>query len=609
MIPDDLSPLWISIGASLAATVLASVFGIAAAFAVYRYNGRGRGIIDGIFTLPLVLPPTVVGFFLLLVFGRRGAIGGFLEHVGIKIAFSWPGTVIAATVVAFPLMYRATLGGLEQVSPNLLGAARTMGAGEWRTFSRVLLPLARPAILAGVVLTFARALGEFGATLMLAGNIPGRTRTIPVAIFFAADGGDMQQAVGWVILIVLLSLVSIAGLNYWAPRGETVSVRPIASVRNLEIQPEMRMLAGPFKRTAGSDRAGMCVEISKSYPGFALLAKFASHGGPLGLLGASGCGKSMTLRCIAGLENPDSGRIVLNGRVLLDTASHINIPPARRQIGMVFQDYALFPHLTVCENIGFGLHGLPIEKQNERISYWSRVMQIDPLLDVYPAELSGGQKQRVALARALAMEPEALLLDEPFSALDPHLRRQMEGHLRVALKNFRGVTIFVTHDRDEAFRSCEDLVVLSAGKVVADGPKRDIFAHPRFLAVARLTGCKNIASMTRAGTQQIQIDDWSCALTLDDEPPPGSAYVGLRAHDVRVVAHAGNRNSFPCWLAASIESPFEITLYLRLHQQPAEGDCAHLQAEVSRGEWANLSSVAQPWYVVLDSAALLFFQP
>lgn len=195
MTPFDLSPLWISLRTSAAATAAAFVLGIAAAHAMSRYRGRGRGLIDGLFLLPLVLPPTVVGFFLLLLFGRRSVIGHALEHIGLTIAFSWPATVLTATVIAFPLMYRTTLGAFEQVNPNLLGAARTLGAGEWRTFTRVLLPLAWPGVIAGTVLAFARALGEFGATLMLAGNIPGRTQTMPVAIFFAAEGGDMGRAV------------------------------------------------------------------------------------------------------------------------------------------------------------------------------------------------------------------------------------------------------------------------------------------------------------------------------------------------------------------------------------------------------------------------------
>jgi molybdate transport system permease protein len=203
-----MSPLWISARTSLASTAVTFILGVAAAYAMSRYRGRWRGVLDGILILPLVLPPTVAGFFLLLLFGRHSPIG-------LRIAFSWWATVVAATVVAFPLMYRTALGAFEQVNPNLLGAARTLGAGRWRTFYRVLLPLGWPGVMAGTVLAFARALGEFGATLMLAGNIPGRTQTLPVAIFFAAEGGDLSGALAWVGWMAAMSVGSIAVLNYW----------------------------------------------------------------------------------------------------------------------------------------------------------------------------------------------------------------------------------------------------------------------------------------------------------------------------------------------------------------------------------------------------------
>ena len=213
-LPVDPSPLIISVATTCAATAATFFIGMFAARMMYGMRGTVRAWVDGLLTLPLVLPPTVVGFFLLLIFGRRSWIGQALQHIGITIAFSWPATVIAATVVAFPLMYRTTLGAFEQVSPNLLQAARTLGAGEWRVFRRVLLPLAAPGVIAGTVLAFARALGEFGATLMLAGNIPGRTQTMPIAIFSAAESGDMRVAMIWVALIVLLSLAIIRLLNY-----------------------------------------------------------------------------------------------------------------------------------------------------------------------------------------------------------------------------------------------------------------------------------------------------------------------------------------------------------------------------------------------------------
>ena len=180
--PIDPSPLAISLATTCAATMASFFLGLFAARRMYAMLGSLRTWIDGILTLPLVLPPTVVGFFLLLIFGRCSALGLLLEQVGVTVVFSWPGTVIAATVVAFPLMYRTSLGALELVNPTLLEAARTLGASEGRVFRRVLLPLAAPGVVAGSVLAFARALGEFGATLMLAGNIPGRTQTMPIAI-------------------------------------------------------------------------------------------------------------------------------------------------------------------------------------------------------------------------------------------------------------------------------------------------------------------------------------------------------------------------------------------------------------------------------------------
>src|SRR5580658_7044887 len=211
----DWSPLLISLATSLAATAVTLVAGLAAA--AWRQNraGAGGALVDGIFILPLVLPPTVVGFLLLLLFGRNGPLGKLLLQFGATVVFSWPATVIAATVVAFPLMYITARAALEQVDPHLLQAARTLGASEARIFREVALPLAWPGVLAGTILSFARALGEFGATLMLAGNIPGRTQTIPVAIFFAIESGDTGQALGWSAIVLAISLAVLAAMGAW----------------------------------------------------------------------------------------------------------------------------------------------------------------------------------------------------------------------------------------------------------------------------------------------------------------------------------------------------------------------------------------------------------
>lgn len=212
----DFSPLWISAKTSLISTIITFFLGIVISYIISNFKGKSKGIIDGLFTLPLILPPTVVGFFLLLICGKNGPIGNLLEMFNTSIIFSWTATVLAAVVVSFPMMYRTTRAAFEQIDPNIISAARTLGLSEFRIFHKIAVPLAMPGIVGGTILSFARAMGEFGATLMIAGNIPGKTQTMPLAIFFAAEGGDMEKALLWVIIIVALSLTLIIILNYWS---------------------------------------------------------------------------------------------------------------------------------------------------------------------------------------------------------------------------------------------------------------------------------------------------------------------------------------------------------------------------------------------------------
>lgn len=211
----DFSPLWISLKTAFLATIITSIIGIFISYKMANYKGRGRGFIDGIFTLPLILPPTVIGFFLLLLCGKNGLVGKFFMNFNKNIIFSWSATVIAATVVAFPMMYRTCRSAFEQIDKNMISAARTLGLSETKIFLKIVIPLAWPGIIGGLVLSFARALGEFGATLMIAGNIPGRTQTMPVAIFFAVESGDMNKAMLWVLIIISISFIMIFLLNYW----------------------------------------------------------------------------------------------------------------------------------------------------------------------------------------------------------------------------------------------------------------------------------------------------------------------------------------------------------------------------------------------------------
>ena len=198
----DISPLIISIKTALTSTVITFVFGIIIAYKMTCYKGKYQSFIDTILTLPLILPPTVVGFFLLIIIGKNGPIGIVLEELDINLIFTWSATVISAAVVSFPIMYRTSRGAFEQIDEDMISAARTLGLSNKKIFLRIIIPLAYPGIISATVLSFARALGEFGATLMIAGNIPGKTQTMPIAIFFAVESGDMNQAMLWVLIII-----------------------------------------------------------------------------------------------------------------------------------------------------------------------------------------------------------------------------------------------------------------------------------------------------------------------------------------------------------------------------------------------------------------------
>ena len=213
----DLSPIIISLKTATLSIIITFFLGVAAAQLVFRLKSKTmKTILDGLFTLPLVLPPTVAGFFLLYIFGMRRPIGKFLiEYFAVKIAFSWGATVLAAVVISFPLMYRSARGAFEQVNPDVLSAGRTLGMSEWCIFFKVMIPNALPGIISGGVLAFARGLGEFGATAMIAGNIPGRTRTLPLAVYSEVAAGNMDAAYQYVLVIVVICFAIVAAMNIY----------------------------------------------------------------------------------------------------------------------------------------------------------------------------------------------------------------------------------------------------------------------------------------------------------------------------------------------------------------------------------------------------------
>ena len=214
----DLSPLIISLRTATLSIIVTFFLGVAAAQLVFRLKSKTmKTILDGLFTLPLVFPPTVAGFFLLYIFGMRRPIGKFfIEYFAVKVAFSWGATVLAAVVISFPLMYRAARGAFEQVNPDVLSAGRTIGMSEWKIFWKVQLPIAWPGVVSGAVLAFARGLGEFGATAMIAGNIKGKTRTLPLAVYSAVASGNMKEAGEYVAVLVCISFIVVICMNYFS---------------------------------------------------------------------------------------------------------------------------------------------------------------------------------------------------------------------------------------------------------------------------------------------------------------------------------------------------------------------------------------------------------
>lgn len=352
----------------------------------------------------------------------------------------------------------------------------------------------------------------------------------------------------------------------------------------------------------------LTVAIQKRLPGFTLNVNFTAGSEVSGLLGASGAGKSMTLRCIAGIEKPDAGRIVLNDRVLFDAEKGINLPPRQRKVGFLFQNYALFPNMTVEENIGFGLEALSREDRSQVVHRMIQMIKLEGLEKRYPAQLSGGQQQRAALARALVVEPEALLLDEPFSALDDHLRSHMVKQLIDTIAAYPGVTLFVTHNIEESYRICKRLIVLNNGQVDALGSKEDVFAKPPSLETARITGCKNFSEVGSHSPGEVEAVDWGVTLKINHEPARAVRHVGIRAHYIRRALDTDQDNVFNGWPCFVNESPFRMTVYLCLGRQPLGPQDYHLQWEMPKEKWLELKNQPLPWPVYLHPDDLILLE-
>lgn len=308
----------------------------------------------------------------------------------------------------------------------------------------------------------------------------------------------------------------------------------------------------------------------------------------MALLGPSGCGKSMTLKCIAGIEHPDQGRIVLGGRTLYDSAAHVDLPPQQRRVGYLFQSYALFPNMTVLQNVLAGASGATKQERQERAQRQIHAMRLDGLERQRPSELSGGQQQRCAMARILASDPELILLDEPFSALDGYLRWQLELELSDVLRGFPGGAVYVSHNRDEVYRMCDTVCVLDRGRSDPKVEVHQLFARPASLAAALISGCKNVSRANALPDGTLDCTDWGVALRTTLPRPEGLTHVGIRAHyfQARPGARAG-QNCIACQVDRVIDSTFSTIVMART---PGGG---LLRYECQKDDWAVLGQPSQ----------------
>lgn len=299
------------------------------------------------------------------------------------------------------------------------------------------------------------------------------------------------------------------------------------------------------------------VNIQKKLKEFDLDVNFELKKGCLGILGPSGCGKSMTLKSIAGIVDPDEGTISLNDKIFYDSKQKINLKPQKRNVGYLFQNYALFPNMTVEENIAAG-----VSKEDDRtVSEMIKRFHLEGLEKRYPRQLSGGQQQRVALARIMAYSPDVILLDEPFSAMDTYLKEQLRLELLNSLKDFDGFSVMVTHDRDEAFQFCDELIILDEGKIIAQGTTYEVFENPKKVQVARLTGCKNISKVEIIDEHHLKSLDWGLTFKVSEEIPSNISHMGIRAHNFHP-AQKDEVNAFDTADSTIIEMPFEWEITL-----------------------------------------------
>ncbi|MFC0399353.1 ATP-binding cassette domain-containing protein [Paraburkholderia rhizosphaerae] len=455
----------VSIASASVATLIILVGGVPLGYALARSSSRKMAVLGFVVQLPLALPPLTSGILLLFLLGPYSWAG---QLTGGLLTDSFTGIVLAETFVAAPFLIIAARSAFAAVDPVYDDVAATLGHHAASRFFRVTLPIAWPAIRAGLALAWLRAFGEFGATVMVAYH----PYSLPVYTY-VLFGGQGLPAMMPLLLPTLAIAVLCAVLSVYRRGVATQAAAPLengdesaaASPATLPPMPNAR-LSFALRRDLGA---------------FNLDVTWAPTTRRLAIIGPSGSGKSFALRIIAGLERNDGCMVKLGERDLAPLA------PEQRQIGYMPQDYGLFPHMTVARQLSF-----PVDADALSTRYWLDHLGLARLTSRLPAQLSFGQRQRVALARALTRHSQLLLFDEPFSALDTPRRRRLQQSLRELQREIAAVTVLVTHDPDEAALLADELLVIEHGRVLQTGTIDQVFERPASLRVAELLGLHNV---------------------------------------------------------------------------------------------------------------------
>ncbi|MFI6144142.1 ABC transporter permease [Streptomyces sp. NPDC051109] len=491
--PGVVQALRLSLFVSLWALGLSLLLGVPLAWLLARVPFKGKAFVRSLVLLPMVLPPTVGGVALLLGFGRRGLLGPWLEGTfGITLPFHTSGAVVAATFVAMPFLVISLEGALGGLKQSYEETAASLGASPVRVFFTVTLPMVAPGLIAGAALTWARALGEFGATITFAGNLPGTTQTLPLQVYLLLqDEPEAATSVSLLLLVIAMAvLIALRGRWTGTPAAAGPAAAPAAPDEAAAAAPGAGGTPGaPVTAELPAAPAGAPDDdghwpLHATVTGFNELTLNADPGTTIAVVGENGAGKTTLLRALLGLT-PRA-----HAELRLGDTDVTALPPHRRQVAWVPQDGALFPHLSALANTAYGLRArrVPRAEARREARLWLDRLGVGHLAARKPAQLSGGQAQRVALARALAARPRLLLLDEPLAALDQTTRARVRHTLRTHLAGFGGVCLIVTHDPVEAVSLADRVLVLADGRTLQDAPPSEVTRHPRSPWVARMLG-------------------------------------------------------------------------------------------------------------------------